>query len=118
MPAFPLDAWMQRLGVEPATVSFVKVDAQGSDVEVLKGAGSLLGARRAAWQIEVDPALLSGAGTSVRELMDLIERHFSHCIDINPAAPGPRVQLTSRLADTLAYVGSEAKKTDLIAYNA
>jgi FkbM family methyltransferase len=115
---WPLDAWMGKLAVEPEAVSFVKVDTQGSEVAVLRGASSLLARRHVAWQMEVDPALLGRAGSSMRELIDLLGGAFTHFIDLGAALAGPRVQPTRVLADSLGYVGSSAHKTDLIVYNA
>ena len=115
---WPLDAWMGKLAVEPEAVSFVKVDTQGAEVAVLRGGASLLARRHVAWQLEVDPALLARAGSSMRELVDLLGGAFTHFIDLGAALPGPRAQSTRVLADSLGYVGSSAHKTDLIVYNA
>lgn len=118
VPLTTVDAWMERLGVEPQGVSFVKVDTQGSEVTVLRGAGALLAQRRAAWQIEVDPALLQGAGFDVPDLVTLIAAHFTHVIDLGSAGRGPRVRPVAQLAESLAYLGDRAAKTDVLVYNA
>jgi FkbM family methyltransferase len=115
---WPLDAWMAKLAVEPDAVSFVKVDTQGSEVGVLRGAASLLARRHVAWQLEVDPRLLEHAGSSMRELFELVRGSFTDFIDLGAASPGPRSQSTGVLADSLAYLGSSAQKTDIIVYNA
>jgi FkbM family methyltransferase len=123
---WPVDEWMRKVGVEPEAVSFVKVDTQGSEVSVLRGAAALLARRHVAWQLEVDPALLAQAGSSMRELLDLLAESFTHFIDLGAAQPGPRVQSTRRLAEALDYLGTDvgtgvgtgAHKTDLVLYTA
>jgi FkbM family methyltransferase len=115
---WPVDEWMARLGIEPEAVSFVKVDTQGSEVNVLRGARALLARRHVAWQIEVDPGLLTRAGAAVEELLQLIAMHFTHFIDLGTGAGGPRSRPTRDLAGALSYVGGEQAKTDLVVYNA
>lgn len=118
VPVWPVDEWMPHVGADPEAVSFVKVDTQGSEVTVLRGAASLLARRRAAWQIEVDPALLTTAGTGVRDLFATLEPHFTHFIDTGRGSAGGRVRPIELLAEALAYVGLVATKTDIILYNA
>jgi FkbM family methyltransferase len=117
VPLWPVDEWMARMGVSPEEVSFVKVDTQGSEVNVLRGARALLARRHVAWQMEVDPGLLKHAGASVPELLQLMRAHFSHFIDLGAATPGRRVRETTELADAVAYVGADENKTDLLLYN-
>jgi FkbM family methyltransferase len=114
---WPLDAWMAHVGIEPGAVSFVKVDTQGSEVNVLRGARGLLARRHVAWQVELDPGLLVRAGADVPELLGLLESHFTHFIDIGSGASGRRVRSTRDLTAALAYVGGDRAKTDLILYN-
>lgn len=52
-------------------VSFVKIDAQGAEVEILRGAPRLL-ATCPAWILELWPSGLEGAGTSGRELVTIL----------------------------------------------
>jgi FkbM family methyltransferase len=115
---WPLDGWMASLAVDPAAVSFVKIDTQGSEVSVLRGAPALLARRHVAWQLEVDPGLLAHAGSSMRELLETLAGAFTHFIDLGTALPGPRTQPTRLLGEALGYVGSRAHKTDVIVYNA
>ena len=114
---WPLDDWMAHVGVDAEAISFFKVDTQGSEVNVLRGAGALLARRHVAWQLELDPGLLVRAGATVPELLGLVEQHFTHFIDMGPAAPGARVRPVRDLAGALAYVGGEHAKTDLLLYN-
>jgi FkbM family methyltransferase len=113
-----LDRWVADLGVARESLTFVKVDVQGWEAHVLQGATGLLAARHVAWQLEVDPPLLDEAGSSLGDLLALIERHFTHAIDFNRLASGDRVIETRRLAGTLAYLGDgRAHKTDLVLYH-
>jgi FkbM family methyltransferase len=113
-----VDDWIVRMGVEPEAVSFVKVDTQGSEVRVLRGAQGLLARRHVAWQIEIDPGLLKRAGARLKELFVLIESHFSHFIDIGAGERGPRARPVRDLRASLAYLGTKQKKTDLVVYHA
>lgn len=116
---WPLDEWMAHVGLEADAVSFVKVDTQGSEVNVLRGAQRLLARRHVAWQLELDPGLLVRAGATVPELLGLVETHFTHFIDMGPAAPGARVRPVRDLASALSYVGgADHAKTDLLLYKA
>jgi FkbM family methyltransferase len=118
VPLTTVDDWMARMGVDPAAVSFVKVDTQGSEITVLRGAGALLALRRSAWQIEIDPGLLTGAGYDVPTLLQLLQAQFTHAIDLGTAGRGPRVRPASALAEALGYLGDRAAKTDVLVYNA
>jgi FkbM family methyltransferase len=118
VPVWPLDQWLIHVGVEPGAVTFVKVDAQGSEVEVLRGAQALLARRQAAWQIEVDPELLGRAGRSVASLVELLQTHFTHYVDIATREPGPRVEAIGRIAEALSAVGASKGKTDVLLFNA
>jgi FkbM family methyltransferase len=113
---WPLDEWMSHVGADPRAVSFVKVDTQGFEADVLRGASSLLARRHVAWQMEVDPGLLTRAGTSVDELFSLMRAHFTHFIDIGSRMPGVRSRPVGDLPDALDYVGRIQSKTDVILY--
>jgi FkbM family methyltransferase len=118
VPVWPLDEWVAHVKLDPDAVTFVKVDTQGSEVAVLTGAPGLLARRQASWQIEVDPALLRRASTNVKELLALLQHHFSHYIDIGTPDGGPRVRRTSGLAESLGYLGDRQTKTDLLLFHA
>jgi FkbM family methyltransferase len=115
---WPVDQWMTRVGVEPESVTFVKVDTQGSEVRVLSGAQSLLARPHVAWQIEIDPLLLKRGGTKLKDLFTLLERHFTHFIDIGAGDRGPRARVMRDLREALAYVGTRERKTDVVVYHA
>ena len=114
VPCWPVDAWLGRVGCDPRAVTFVKVDVQGSELGILRGAAGLLALRQASWQIEVDPSLLDKAGHTVTELFTAFEAHFTHFVDMNPDRPGDRVNPIRELRPRLAYVGAEQDKTDLL----
>ena len=116
--SWPLDEWMPHVGADPRSVSFVKVDTQGCEADVLRGARELLARRHVAWQVEVDPALLQRAGSSMNALLALFQEHFTHFIDIGTKLPGSRSRPVNELPDALAYVGRVQSKTDLVLYNA
>jgi len=78
VPGYTLDGWVARLGVSPADLSFIKVDAQGWDAHVLQGARGLLAARHLVWQVEFSPTMMDRTGAGVRAFVDLVTAHFTH----------------------------------------
>lgn len=119
VPSLTLDTWVERVGVDLQQLSFVKVDAQGSEVHVLRGAGRVLACRHVAWQIEVDPPLLSARGFEAEDLFALLRPHFTHFIDLNRRAAGSRVRAIGDIADALAYIiGPTDGRTDVLVFAA
>ena len=116
VPCLTLDTWMARLRVDPDAVTFVKVDVQGFEMRVLQGASGLLAKRHCAWQLELDPALLSAAGTSLAEVCAKVQQHFTHFIDLNGALTGARQRVISELPQGLAYMNDSPEKTDVLLY--
>jgi FkbM family methyltransferase len=114
---WPLDEWVVQLGVDVAALTFVKIDSQGSELDVLRGARALLARRHVSWQIEIDPGLLRCRGADVPELLDLLRSQFSHFIDIGSPEPGPRVRPTTELAESIGYLGARQRKTDLLLFH-
>jgi len=113
-----VDSWVERLGVEADGVSFVKIDAQGSELHILNGAARLLRARHVAWQIEVDVPLLARRGCSPGDLFAVLRAHFTHFIDLNRRAAGPRVRTTAELTDGLRYITvAPGSRTDVLTFN-
>jgi len=105
VPCLTLDAWVERMGIDLADVAFVKSDTQGWDARVLAGASRVLTQKHIAWQIEVSPKMLERSGRSMDEVYGLVERHFTHFIDLR-AESGAHVRPTSELQEGLAYVGT------------
>ncbi len=66
--AAPLDARLAELGVDPERVSVVKVDVEGAEMEVLRGARGTLERSGAAVIVEFDPERLRATGSSPDEL--------------------------------------------------
>jgi FkbM family methyltransferase len=119
VPCWTLDTWVDRLGVDPRAVSFVKVDVQGSEMKVLAGAARLLTHRHIAWQMEIEPALLASAGSSTSALYATLSRHFTHFIDLNRDATGARARAIAELSQALGYLWvADDHKTDVLLYSA
>lgn len=117
VPSLTLDAWTARLGIDLAQLAFVKVDVQGSEVHVLRGASRVLACPHVAWQIEVDPALLARRGFEPEALLSILRSHFTHLIDLNRQVEGRRVRPVAEIADALAYVlGRKGGRTDLLLF--
>jgi FkbM family methyltransferase len=113
-----LDAWIERFAIDLDQVNFVKVDVQGSEVHVLRGASGVLARRHIAWQMEVDPAWLRSAHSSLGELIDMLQRSFTHFVDLNRSAAGKRVRPIAELRDALGYIaGPREGRTDILVYN-
>ena len=56
---------LTRTGELPARIDFIKVDAQGAEAAILRGASALLAQRHASWYLELWPEGLRNAGDSV-----------------------------------------------------
>ena len=117
VPCITVDCWLRRLKVNPDAVTFVKVDVQGFEMRVLQGASDLLSRKNAVWQLEMEPALLKAAGSSLQELCEKLKQHFTWFIDMNGEASGPRARPIAEINEALAYVGSnDDNKTDVLVY--
>jgi FkbM family methyltransferase len=118
VPCLTLDTWVERIGIDLSDVGFIKSDTQGWDARVLTGAERVLARRHIAWQIEYSPPMLERSGTSVAEVLALLERHFTHFIDLRREA-GARVRGTQELRASLEEIGSARRRyTNLLLYNA
>jgi hypothetical protein len=118
VPCLTLDTWVDRMGVDLSDVGFIKSDTQGWDARVLAGAARVLAARHIAWQIEFSPPMLERSGTSAEDLFRLLERHFTHFIDLR-REEGARIRGTHELHTSLGHVGSARRRyTNLLLYNA
>jgi FkbM family methyltransferase len=117
VPSWTLDAWAERVGIDLLTLAFVKLDAQGSEVHVLRGAPRVLACRHVAWQVEVDLTLLARRGHTGDDLFDVLTRHFTHFTDLSRAATGRRVREIAEIGDALAYLrGVRHGGTDVLLY--
>jgi FkbM family methyltransferase len=104
VPCFTLDAWIERHGIALEDISFVKVDVQGSEMAVLRGAAGVLQQKHIVWQMEIDPPLLAGRQLTTADLYEMVRAHFTHFIDLNRQLTGPRVRPTAEMTTALAYI--------------
>jgi len=91
------DLWRQS---ERLPVSLIKIDVQGGETRVIRGATHILVTFHPALFVEVDPAALEAMGSSASELLDELSRHGYRPHDPS-GEPIPDSQLLSQ-AD--AYV--------------
>jgi len=118
VPCLTLDTWVNRIGIDLSDVGFIKSDTQGWDARVLAGAERVLAHRHIAWQIEFSPAMLERSGKSIADVFSLLERHFTHFIDLR-REEGARVRGTQELRASLDDIGSARRRyTNLLLYNA
>ena len=117
VPMRSLDDWVGQLGIDSRAISFVKSDIQGYELQMLQGAPRLLAQPHIAWQIEIAPKLLRAAGGELRELIAMLQRHFTYFIDLHPTASGRRRCPVGDLSTALEYLG-DAGYTDIIVYAA
>jgi hypothetical protein len=54
---------------------FIKLDVEGSELEVLKGAAALIASRRPIILLEINPTSAGAAGYGVTDLLDLLGRY-------------------------------------------
>lgn len=117
VPCFTLDTWCERLGIDLRQVSLVKVDTQGFELQVLRGAAHVLSHPHIVWQIEVDLPLQREQGHASDDLFASLRRYFTHWIDLNRSARGTRVRLMKDLLPGLSYLSkAEQPRTDILAF--
>ena len=118
VPAYTLDTWVGMHQIDLAAVTFIKVDVEGFEGRVLAGAPGVLAHRHIAWQLEISPVRLLGAGDSPTGVARRLLPHFTHFIDLSRSAPPPRVRAIVELPARLADVERTGEKTDVVVYNA
>ena len=118
VPCWRLDDWCERLGIDPDLITYVKVDTQGWELDVLRGAPGLLARQHIAWQLEISPTLLAAAGGSAVDMYRLCADHFSHFVDLGKLAEGRRARPTRELGEALAYLEGGESQTDVILFRA
>lgn len=117
VPCLTLDTWVERLGIDLEQVSFVKLDVQGSELDVLHGARRVLDCHHIAWQIEIDAGVHGGRRPPLAELYAELARHFTHVIDLNRHTAGPRVRPIAALPEALAYLSApDQVRTDVLCF--
>ena len=70
-----LDQDLATSGIKPTDVAFVKIDVEGAELEVLRGATTLLSEGRPIVYLEAEPQWLERAGHTVRDLFAEMARH-------------------------------------------
>jgi FkbM family methyltransferase len=90
-----LDAYCARAGI--AAVDFLKIDVEGMEPRVIRGAAGLLRRRKvAAMLIEISPGNLANVNSSVEELLDAIEGFGYGLFQLSPSGvPAGRFDLQS-----------------------
>jgi len=112
-----LDDWVVSLGINPAEISFVSLDTQGTELDVLAGATVLLARPHIAWRIRVDPEQVAAAGHSMDGVMDALAGAFTHFIDLWKHATGDRVRPVTELKTALEYLWTDEAETELLLYS-
>ena len=116
VPCATLDTWVERLQIDLAAVTFIKVDVEGFERRVLAGASRVLQCPHIAWQMEVKPAGLRAIGDDPQQLYADLSRAFTHFIDLNRQAAGHRVRPVKELPDALQYI-EPRQKTDVLLFS-
>lgn len=70
-----LDSDLEARRISPADVAFIKIDVEGAELEVLKGASNVLSKGRPVIYMEVEPPWLERMGHSVMDIFDLMTLH-------------------------------------------
>jgi FkbM family methyltransferase len=109
-----LDSWIAGLCIPPDDICYVKVDTQGRESHVLSGAPEFLARLGVMWKLEFSPRHLRRARRGPADLIGQMQAAFTHFIDLEPDAPGPRVRPIVELGEALAYVGDSF--TNVLAY--
>lgn len=112
-----LDDWVASLGINPSEVSFVSLDTQGTELDVLAGAAMLLACPHIAWRIRVDPEQVAAAGRSMDAVMEALAGAFTHFIDLWKHATGARVRSVTELKTALEYLWTDEAETELLLYS-
>lgn len=73
------DWWAVRTRGLRSRIALLKIDTEGMDCRVLKGARGILARDNPILYFEVNPRTLARAGSSVRELEELLAEHHYHC---------------------------------------
>jgi FkbM family methyltransferase len=109
-----LDSWVRKLGIDASAVCYVKVDTQGYESHVLAGAPDLLARRGIVWELEFAPSVLRKVGREPAALIADMQAAFTHFIDLNASAPGPRRRPVAELPEAVGYL--ERGFTNLLLY--
>ena len=117
VPACTLDTWVRRHEIDLDAVTFIKVDVEGHEQQVLDGAAEVLARPHIAWQLEVWAPQLSAAGSSAARVAATLARHFTHYVDLRRDIPAPRVRPMAELDQMASGLDSAGGKTDIVVFN-
>jgi FkbM family methyltransferase len=77
--------WRTKTRGDRHRIALIKIDAEGMDCRVLKGARRILEQDQPVLYFELNPPALARAGSSVRELEELLESLHYHCfVNLGP----------------------------------
>ena len=113
VPMISLDRWASEAGVNPREVGFIKVDAQGFEPHILKGAQSFLSVSDVVWQLEVHVPLMAAGGTKVEDFRAQIERQFKAFLNLRDMGSGLRP--VNEIGRLLAGLSTSPSYTDIVA---
>jgi FkbM family methyltransferase len=116
VPVTTLDRWIDGHRIRPCDVSFVKLDAQGSEAAILRGAPALRARRNLYWQVEIDYNQMRVHGVDPRDLFSLFAHTGTHFTDLNRHATTPRVQPIAAIAESTAYLHETGGHTDALLF--
>jgi len=114
VPCCQLDTWTEHLKVNLEDVNFIKVDVQGWEPKVLRGASRILSRQHIAWQFEISPGRLKRAGSCLEELLDLMDLHFDWFVDLDKTRIESRLAPIDQLRSRLSHLESERLETDIV----
>lgn len=75
VPMVSLDRDLEECGVRPSDVGFLKIDVEGAELEVLRGASNLLSVGSPVVYLEAEPPWLERLGHSVEDVFDAMACH-------------------------------------------
>jgi len=102
VPIMRLDEYLRRKGIE--RVDFIKMDVEGAELEVLRGAAFLLSRKpRPVWMVEVQDIRTEAFGYSAKDIVEFLRQRDFHWFKIT--AQGTLLPLTdpSELHDWPVY---------------
>lgn len=97
-----LDDWAMSVGLDSGTIDVVKIDVEGGELNVLRGASALLASHRATFIVELWPSGLKAHGATFDDVVDVFEAHNYMARPLREDGSGPLI----RPRDLAAPAGS------------
>jgi hypothetical protein len=110
-PEATVDAWLDRLGVRPEAVRFVRLALPGKEAAALQGAAALLDRRDVVWQVIAAP------GEDARALGRLLADRFDQITDVEAHAD-PAARTWADPVKMLRERWGEGRSANLLLSNA